>query len=536
MPDRLRRLLPAALVVLAASIPYLPTIDDYFVQDDFGVVWLLSRKAWSTFPRWFVMPWTENIWEYVPDELRPFPALSYQIAAIFGAGSPVANHVINIGFHAVNALLVFWIAANAARLRRNWALVAALIFAVMPIQAESVAWVTGRVDSMPACFYFAAFATYVRWRTHGGWRAYLSSLLLCFVALFTKQNTITLGPALVLYDLLVERRPIRFAWAWVAPYLPFAALTASFLALRYALFGAVAREEMLTGERVQQFLADVAVHLKHLVFGEPGMTMDASRAILFSVAGVLAAALLIWRANRERRSELVRIACYFGIVWLVLGIGPILVAGYRSPRHVYLASLGWAVLAALALQALADVRPVVIARRVAAVAALAMVAAYGFQLTGVVRDWGVRAGVSRQAVSDIEREALAMPEGTLILTGAPARSWEYAIPHALRPPFTSVDLTGRVTVISRMANHCCAPVLWDQYTRQSIRQWLARPRGAPIVALYWNPTSGALSRLTEAEEPYLRPLTRIFLETPDRDALDGAITRTLTELVAPHRR
>ena len=38
----------------------------------------------------------------------------------------------------------------------------ALVFVLLPIQAESVAWVTGRVDSLPACFYFASFLLYVR--------------------------------------------------------------------------------------------------------------------------------------------------------------------------------------------------------------------------------------------------------------------------------------------------------------------------------------------------------------------------------------
>ena len=84
------------LVVLAAALPYFPTLDDYFVQDDFGVVWLLSAKPAGYFPRWFVSPWMDDIWGDPPDEIRPFPAVTYQVAALWGAASPVANHVINI--------------------------------------------------------------------------------------------------------------------------------------------------------------------------------------------------------------------------------------------------------------------------------------------------------------------------------------------------------------------------------------------------------------------------------------------------------
>jgi len=110
------RRIAALLVVLAAVVPYLPAVDNYFVQDDFGVVQVLSAKPAGYFPRWFVTPWMDDIWGYTPDEVRPFPAVTYQIAGVFGAGWPVPNHVVNIALHAINALLVFGVARAAAGL------------------------------------------------------------------------------------------------------------------------------------------------------------------------------------------------------------------------------------------------------------------------------------------------------------------------------------------------------------------------------------------------------------------------------------
>jgi hypothetical protein len=77
-----RRAVAAAAIVVAAFTLYAPTINDYFVQDDFGVVSLFSQRSLAYFGRWFVVPWTEDIWGYVPDELRPFPAASYVIAVL----------------------------------------------------------------------------------------------------------------------------------------------------------------------------------------------------------------------------------------------------------------------------------------------------------------------------------------------------------------------------------------------------------------------------------------------------------------------
>ena len=343
----------AALVVaLAAAVPYLPTLDNYFVQDDFGVVALLASKPVTYFPRWFVTTWMDDIWGYTPDEIRPFPAVSYQIAAVFGAASPTANHVVNILFHAVNALLVLAVARSAAGLSAAPAMVAALFFAVLPMQTESVAWITGRVDSMPACFFLAAFLQFVRWRGAGRRRDYVWSVVWCTVALLSKQNTVILGPCLVAYDLLVRRAPLRPTWAWLRPYVPFAVLTVAYLALRYVLFGEIARESMLNAQQLRVFAVDLAVHLKRMVYGEPGVAMAGARLAVWVGAVAVTTILYGAWATGRRAAPLVGVAAFFGLVWIGLSVAPTLVAGYASPRHMYLASAGWAILLAVPLEVL----------------------------------------------------------------------------------------------------------------------------------------------------------------------------------------
>ena len=50
---------------------------------------------------------------------------------------------------------------------------AGLVFVLLPVHTESVAWITGRVDSMPALFYLASFLAYVVYRERLSTRAYL---------------------------------------------------------------------------------------------------------------------------------------------------------------------------------------------------------------------------------------------------------------------------------------------------------------------------------------------------------------------------
>ena len=219
-----KRLLAVLAICLAASLPYVSSADNYFVNDDFGVVQLLSQKPPLYFPRWFVTSWMDDIWGATQDEIRPFPAVTYQLAAIWGATSTLANHVTNIAFHAANALLVLAIARAVVGVSFIASTYAALVFAILPLHAESVAWITGRVDTIPALFFLGSFLAYAHWRRGGAksTRLYLCSIVLFFCALFSKQNTIVMVATLFLYDLVAERRPIRASWSWLAPYVPFA--------------------------------------------------------------------------------------------------------------------------------------------------------------------------------------------------------------------------------------------------------------------------------------------------------------------------
>jgi hypothetical protein len=147
----------------------------------------------------------------------------------------------------------------------------------------------------------------------------------------------------------------------------------------------------------------------------------------------------------------------------------------------------------------------------------------------VVDEWNTRAFVSRTAVRDLEREALAAPPGTLIIAAAPVRSWEWAIPFVLRPPFVDRAVQGRVLVVTPLALNCCR-AQWEHVTRETLRVWLARTDRPPAIALRWDAESGALFRLTEREEPYLRPLVEVLVDTDSAASLDRAILSLVDRL------
>ena len=109
-------------------------------------------------------------------------------------------------------------------------------------------------------------------------------------------------------------------------------------------------------------------------------------------------------------------------------------------------------------------------RAVAASAALVLLG-YIVPLCRARSSTGARWPTSRTPVSARRqgRRAVGAP-GSLIVVGAPGRSWEWALPFAVRPPYQRTDLRDRVFIISPRALSCCTGP-WFEETRQTIRAW-----------------------------------------------------------------
>ena len=529
-----------AAVVLAACLPYLPVIPDYFVQDDFGTVYILTERPWTMFPKWFTMPWMEYIWGYTPDEIRPFVAFTYQLSGKFTPSRPELHHIMNIGFHAGNALLVMAIARVGAGLSPLAAAFAGVVFGVLPSGAESAAWITGRVDSMPAFFYLATFLAYIRWRLEARRSLYLWSLVLFFVTLFSKQNAITMAASIVAFDLLVLDRQRRGTLlSSIRAWMPFVLMTAGYLLLRRALLGHTVRGGISAWHQVETFLGIVWRHFQRVTLGHTGPFADweiaavvviGVLAVLISVRGSASTPdLKVGPTGYTRRTA--RLILCFVVGWWWIGAAPAIVAGYESPRHVYLAAAAWAFLLALILDWLLAraTRPAL--RSAVAAAAIAIVSLYTARLHETLQTWHLLARISQSAVERVNQEALAAPQGTLILMRLPVKSWEWGIPFVLRPPYQSWDLTTKVRVVAPWQLYCCGTQQWGDYAREQLRAWMASSPRAPIVALNFDPKTGAIARVTDAEQPDLVTLVPVLLQTDTAEAMDLALIRMMEKFV-----
>jgi hypothetical protein len=439
---------------------------------------------------------------------------------------------VNIGLHVLNALLIFAISRRIAGLALPAATLAGALFAVLPIQAETVVWITGRVDSLPTFFYLSSFLAFSEWRRRGSASMYWLSVGMCFCALFSKQTAITLVVTLVLYDILIERMPIT-VFGWIRSYTPFVLLTVGYLGLRYLLFSQTVRGALNT-QTLFNFGFLQARHLQKLLFGtvvygrdplSPTFATAAFAALV--VVGVVLLVIVAYRIVVQQRATPAvagtgALLLYFGPIWWLVSTGPTAAANYESARHLYLGSVGFAIAVAVLLDWFWRTRYAWL-RYAALVVCLTLVFVYASILRMAISEWRQGAFLSERVTLDSVRIAAESPPGSLIVIDPggiptpwgnspyPENFWAWAMPFALQPPFASSDLTKRVFVISPVHTHCCDGQ-WFDFTRNNLIGWSKREEHPPVISLHWNLETGELLKVSDKERPRLREQ---FLKLPE---------------------
>jgi tetratricopeptide (TPR) repeat protein len=161
-----------------------------------------------------------------PELYIPLTLLSFQLNWLLGGGSPFIFHLTNILLQSINALLVCALFYSWTK-RRSLALVAALFFAVHPINTEAVVWAAGRKDLLCTMFFLLSYLGFRKFEESR--RILPLALSICgfVLALLSKAMAATL-PVVLLLDILLLRKE-RAAKSVFAALIPFAALAVLFL-------------------------------------------------------------------------------------------------------------------------------------------------------------------------------------------------------------------------------------------------------------------------------------------------------------------
>jgi len=180
-------ILGAAVLALLVAAAYLPCLHGAFIWDDdrypgnpllslpgaLAQIWIPGRTV-QYYPATFLSFWLER--------------------RLWGL-DPAGFHVVNWALHAANAFLA---ALCLRRLGWRGAWLAAAVFAVHPVHAESVAWLSERKNLLSGFFYLSAFFCFLRFEDDGGPRWYAAGLSAFALALLSKSTACTLPAALLI--------------------------------------------------------------------------------------------------------------------------------------------------------------------------------------------------------------------------------------------------------------------------------------------------------------------------------------------------
>jgi hypothetical protein len=137
---------------------------------------------------------------------RPLTMVSFAINGAVLGSDPFGFHLVNILLHgAVTALA--WLALRRAGTEYGTALLGALVFAVLPIHVESVAYVAGRAEILSALFVLGAWIAHRKAneaRVEPGWWQ-LGAAALYLAAVLSNEN-VALAPVLFLADDVLRGR------------------------------------------------------------------------------------------------------------------------------------------------------------------------------------------------------------------------------------------------------------------------------------------------------------------------------------------
>lgn len=379
-----RVFLLALLLAGAVVLSYQPAWDAGFIWDDDEYV---THNPLLTAPDGLRRIWfsTDS-----PSQYFPLVYTNFRMQHALWGLDPRGYHWVNIVLHAINALLVWRL---LARLAIPGAWIGAAIFALHPLQVESVAWITELKNVQSLFFSLLVVLAWLRFTEDGAAASprsdgatprsllpapgsrllYVAALFFHALALFSKTTACTLPAALVLV-LWIRRRPLSPArWLQIAPFV-LMGLVMGLVSVWWErhqqgtvgsdfAYGPV--ERLLIAARALCFYFGKLVWPENLTFSYPLWSIDPrslSAWAWFAPLAALAAAVLALRRRLGRGPEAALV--FFAATLLPL-LGFFMLYTFRytfvADHYVYVALIGPAALAGAGLSRIGErLRPAVL--------------------------------------------------------------------------------------------------------------------------------------------------------------------------------
>lgn len=336
-------------LILAVAVAYWPAL--------FGLR-LLDDDLHITAPALRSLAGLGRIWSELGATQQYYPVLhsAFWVEHRLWGDALVGYHIANVAQHVLSAFLLV---ALMRRLQLPGAWIAAFLFALHPVQVESVAWIAEQKNTLSTVFYLGAALVYVRFFEQRRIATYLGATGLFVLAVLSKTSTVTLPPSLLI---VAWWRNGRLDWRRdVVPLLPWfsIALAAGLVTLEIehrliteigAALPLTPLQRIVLAGRALWFYGATLLWPSGLSFIYERWTVNPNEVWqwLFPVAAFGCTVGLVWWARRNR-APLAAWLFFVGTLLPVLGVANVewFVFSFVADHFVYVASLGVIVPAAV---------------------------------------------------------------------------------------------------------------------------------------------------------------------------------------------
>ncbi|MEE9542699.1 MAG: tetratricopeptide repeat protein [Thermodesulfobacteriota bacterium] len=341
LSDRLTRFMPF-VIIACALIFYIPAIKGGFIWDDHAHV-LFDADLQSISGLWKIW-FTKATQQYYPLVYSSF-WIEWQL---FG-NNPLGYHIVNVLLHSANAIVLALILKRLG-LRGAWA--AAIIFALHPVNVESVAWISERKNVLSGLFFLASILVFLKSEDEeSNIKFYILSFVLFILALFSKTVVSTL-PVILIIIRWMRARP--FDRSFIIRLVPFflaglamGLVTVWWEATQVGASGVewsltITERLMLPARIVWFYLVKLFIPV-NLTFIYPRWTPDPSELWQWIFIFKLAVAFVLLWALRLRitRAPVAALACFVVTLFPALGLIDVFPFRYSfvADHFQYLASI-----------------------------------------------------------------------------------------------------------------------------------------------------------------------------------------------------
>lgn len=182
------------VVITLVAYWQLPTHDFLNLDDSGYITQNMHVKEGIT--------WNNIAWAFSCTDVaywHPLTWLSHMMdSQLFGMNSSM-HHLMNLFFHIANSLLLFFLFNRMTGCLWKSAFISAL-FAIHPLNVESVAWISERKNVLSTFFWMLTILTYVRYTEQHNFYRYLLTLFVFVLGLMSKPMLVTLPFVLLLLD------------------------------------------------------------------------------------------------------------------------------------------------------------------------------------------------------------------------------------------------------------------------------------------------------------------------------------------------